>query len=320
MNSIKLRDLRRALIPAIFIAAACGISTVAYSQTGDSVQHIGNRGVIDWTAGELKANGIGAIPRDVGNDAVAYLKARDYASLDAMRNLLMVIKGVHIDATTTGANYMATSSVIRAHVQGLLRGARIISTRTIHIGRDAAVEVTVTVPMYGSNSVASAILPARPGFGPSVSQSAVPAIPAPPLPAVQNQNTPVVSNNISSDNPDQTPYTSVIIDARGTGAERSMCPKIVREDGSEVWGTVNVAPRYVIDHGIAIYANSIAAARRLARAGTRPLILRARDGGRTASQSDVVLSYGDANRLLLLNNRYGFLNNFHVIIVLNPGE
>lgn len=320
MNSSRTSLTRRAFILVIAIAAAALTPLNAIAQSGDSVQRIGTKGVIDWTAGELKANGIGAIPRDVGNDAVAYLKARDYASLDAMRNLLMVIKGVHIDATTTGANYMATSSVIRAHVQGLLRGARIISTRTIHIGRDSAVEVTVTVPMYGTNSVASAILPARPGFGPSVTQDA-PTVPQETtVPAVQNANTPVVSNNVSSDNPDRTPYTSVIIDARGTRAERSMCPKIVREDGTEVWGTVNVDPRYVIDHGIAVYANSIAAARRLARAGSRPLILRARDGGRTASQSDVVLSYGDANRLLLLNNRYGFLNSYRVIIVLNPGE
>ncbi len=320
MKSFIMLTVRRAVISAVLMSTTCIVPVAAVAQSSDSVQRFGNKGVIDWTAGELKANGIGAIPRNVGNDAVAYLKARDYASLDAMRNLLMVIKGVHIDATTTGANYIATSSVIRAHVQGLLRGARIISTRTIHIGRDEAVEVTVTVPMYGENSVASAILPARPGFGPSVSQNSTSSQTAPSLPAVQNQNTPVVSNNIASDNPDRTPYTSVIIDARGTGAERSMCPKIVREDGTEVWGTVNVDPRYVIDHGIAVYANSISAARQLARAGSRPLILRARDGGRTASQSDVVLSYGDANRLLLLNNRYGFLNNYHVIIVLNPGE
>ena len=93
------------------------------------------------------------------NDAKAYLKARTFAKLDALRNLLMVIEHVHIDSHTVGADFEAQSDTIRAEVRGIVKGAQVISEREIRKGRDTMVEVTVSTRMYGDQGIARAFLP-----------------------------------------------------------------------------------------------------------------------------------------------------------------
>ncbi len=340
--------MRRSLLSYAALAAllACLLApsegAKARKQIEDDIQKAGPHGRIDWTQGAIYATGLGAVPRNVGNDAVAYLKARDYANLDAMRNLLMAVEQVHIDARTVGADYMATSSKIRAEVEGLLRGPRIVSERKIRVGRDSMVEVTVCTPMYGDRSVASVLLPEaerreageekiRPE--PLVGDSPPPAADHESLPPPDTSTPPPDRGDdhpAAPENhyhvrpaPDETPeqggvYTSVIIDARGFQVTRDMSPKIRRRDGSEVWGTVDVNPTFAIEHGIVIYAHSIAEARQLSRAGSHPLVLHAVADSDSPAQTDVVISDDDADQLLNLNARDGFLNHFNVIFVVDP--
>ncbi|WP_156415893.1 hypothetical protein [Chthonomonas calidirosea] len=287
----------------------------ASRRADDDIERVGPHGSIDWTENTIYAIGLGAIPNNVSNDAVAYLKARDYAILDAMRNLLMAIHHVHIDAVTTGQEYMARDATIRAEVEGLLHHPRFISERRIREGRDSMVEVTMAAPLYGNGSVAeafrSALVPQHEGTSDNgdrgtLGTEAVPA-PSTPLPSVRPQV-----------DEDSTPYTSVIIDARGYRVQRDMSPKIYAADGTEVWGTVNADPNFVIEHGIVVYAHSIAQARQLPEAGSHPLILRAIGGSNSPVHADVVLSQADAERLARLNARDGFLDRFHVIFVVDP--
>ena len=284
-------------------------------QIDDDIENVSGKGRIDWTKGALFATGLGAVPRDENNDAVAYLKAREYASLDAMRNLLMVIDHVHVDARSTGADFVATSTVIHAEVEGLLKGPEIISERKIKIGRDTMVEVTVRTRMYGDHSLASVFLPEeiKRQADPPV-ERAVPDVPpaqeriepAQPLPQVEPAQ-------------DDSPrYTSVIIDTRGFGVERDMAPRICRGDGSEVWGSVNVSADYVIEHGIVIYTHSVADARITDRAGSRPLVLHADAPSHSPVPCNAILSDEDAERLLNLNARDHFMDKFNVIFVVDP--
>lgn len=277
----------------------------------DDIEAINGHGRIDWTKGSLIATGLGAVSREEPNDAKAYLRARGFAKLDALRNLLMVIEHVHIDSRTTGADYEATSDVIRAEVEGIVRGAEVISERKIHVGRDTMVEVTVATRMYGDGGVASAFLPEEARREREVAPEPPREQPevAPPAPA---------EPEIAPQEEHGARYTSVIIDTRGFKVERCMSPKIKRGDGSEVWGTVRVDPDYVIEHGIVIYAHSIAEARQLDRAGSNPLVIKATGEARTAIPSDAVVSDEDADRLLALNRRDGFLNRFNVIFVVDP--
>lgn len=289
------------------------LPALAGKKQGADIERVTERGRIDWTNGSLYATGLGAVSRTETNDAKAYLKARAFAKLDALRNLLMVIEHVHIDSHTVGADFEAQSDVVRAEVRGIVKGAQVVSEREIRKGRDTMVEVTVNTHMYGDQGIARAFLPE------AIERQQERAPDPDPVPApVEPPSDYHVRPDVDVAPPSGAPYTSVIIDTRGYKVERCMSPKILRQDGSEVWGTVKVDPDYVLEHGIVIYAHNIEQARALDRAGRNPLILRACGTANTAIPSDAVLSASDSARLMSLNARDGFMDKFHVIFVVDP--
>ena len=316
MSTLRNLHLSRRLSRMLCAVSVFGLllPALAGGKQGDDIERVTERGRIDWTNGSLYATGLGAVSRLESNDAKAYLKARAFAKLDALRNLLMVIEHVHIDSHTVGADFEAQSDVVRAEVRGIVKGAQVVSEREIRKGRDTMVEVTVNTHMYGDQGIARAFLPPaierekeRAPEPPSVE-------PAPVAPPSDYH----VRPDVDAAPPSGAPYTSVIIDTRGYKVERCMSPKVLRQDGSEVWGTVKVDPDYVLEHGIVIYAHNLEQARALDRAGRNPLVIRACGTAHTAIPSDAVLSEGDANRLLSLNSRDGFMDKFHVIFVVDP--
>ena len=99
-----------------------------------------------------------------------------------------------------------------------------------------------------------------------------------------------------------------------------MAPKIRRPSGDEVWGSMEVDPDFVIEHGIVAYARSISDARNNRRAGENPLILRAigRAGGNF--HCDAVISDEDADYLLDASRRTGFLKDCKVIFLVDADK
>ncbi len=286
-------------------------------QTPD-IERMGERGKIDWTNGALYATGLGAIPHNETNEAKAYLRARTFAKLDALRNLIMVVDHVRIDSHTVGADFEAQNDTIRAEVQGIVKGAQVIGERDIKRGRDTMVEVTIVTHMYGDQGLARVFLPeeARRSMERAPERTVEPdPTPAPPVVALRNGYR--VPEGIEPA-PEGAAFTSVIIDTRGYKVDRCMSPKILRQDGSEVWGTVRVDPDWVLDHGIVIYAHNMTDARALDRAGRNPLVLRACGTAHTAIPSDAVLSQADSDRLLSLNARDRFMDKFNVIFIVDP--
>src|ERR1043166_3926941 len=75
-------------------------------QSGEKVAEFGR---IDWDKGMLYATGLGGISNEEPNEAKAYLRARSFAKLDALRNLLMVVDHVRIDSQTLGSDFEAKS-------------------------------------------------------------------------------------------------------------------------------------------------------------------------------------------------------------------
>ncbi len=319
-----------ALVPAL----AARQADDAGKQAGEKVT---DRGRIDWGKGELVATGLGAIPNDEPNSAKAYLRARGFAKLDALRNLLMVIDHVRIDSQTTGADYEAKSDEIRAEVKGIIRGARVVAEKRIPMGNSTMIEVTVETPMYGEDSVASAFLPevvernhasvyripeqtgasVAPEPLRNVERSSI----LPPVklmsPSLLHGIDPGAQYGVT--HPGE-PVTSLIIDARGAKVGRCMSPKIRRVDGGEVWGSVNVDPDYVIEHGIVSYAHSISEARRSERTGSNPLIVRAVGGAGARFVDDAVVSDEDAEAFMAANKQDGFLDKFHVVFIVDQNQ
>jgi hypothetical protein len=276
---------------------------------------------IDWNKRTLYATGLGPISNREPNEAKAYVTARRVAIADARRNLLALIESVRIDSQTLVKDYELASDTIREQISGLIKGAEIFSERKVQMGNSAMVEVTVSLPMDGEAGLAGAVLPEvinRHAETQDVPANVEPIRPAAPpkveLPRRTQPTAPIPAPR------DSEPVTSVIIDARGLGIERSMAPKLRREDGSEVWGTVRANPDFVLEHGIVVYATSLAEARRDSRAGANPLILRAIGRAGSRFRTDPVLSWQDVERLREANQGNNFLDNYRVIFVVDPGK
>jgi hypothetical protein len=272
-------------------------------------------GRVDWRQGIVYAIGHGAIDRRNPNQAKAYLRAREYAKIDALANLLMAVDHIRIDARTIGRDFEADTT-IRAELQGIVRGAEVIDERKLQEGGDTIVEVTVSTPMYGERSIASVLIPEvveREEVAGSDPEPALPPIKVKIVPKRETLPAPRAPRASAA-------VTSVIIDVRGLGVERGMCPKIRRPDGSEVWGTVSADPDFVIEHGIAVYAHSLAQAQNDARAGNNPLIIRATGRAGNRFNTDAVISDDDAERLLEADQVFGFLGKYRVIFVVDANK
>ncbi len=324
MRLIVSRRTGTALLAASAMLAVTGIALA-----GKSVEKIGKFGRVDWDKSVLYATGLGAVPQNPENDAKAYLKARGFAKLDALRNMLMTVKGVRIDSHTVGADFVTNSDIIRAQVQGIIKGAEVISERTVRVGRSQMVEVTIITPLYGEKGIARAIVPElnrrssddepdKPArveiFRPKTTPTEPPVVDTPRIPLPRKEPRDEPRDEV------EEAYSSVIIDTRGLRVERSMAPKIRRSNGEEVWGTMNVDPDFVIEHGICAYARSMSDARNNRRAGENPLVIRAigRAGGNF--NCDAVITDRDADRLLRATRRADFLKECRVIFLVDPDK
>lgn len=113
------------------------------------------------------------------------------------------------------------------------------------------------------------------------------------------------------------PFSSLIVDASGLGLKRAMSPKIRREDKSEVWGTVEVDPDFVLETGIVSYTASMAEAVRDPRKGDNPLVIKAIGISGGKFLCDPVISDGDAITVLAEEKNTHFLEKFNVIFIAN---
>lgn len=116
---------------------------------GHATEAVGTTGTVDWTAMTLRATGMGLPSLDARTAAERQASARRAATVVARRNLLEAVRGVHITSATLVENFMTTSDVVVAKMQGMVRGSRVVSTRPLE---EDAVEVVVELALTGEFS------------------------------------------------------------------------------------------------------------------------------------------------------------------------
>jgi hypothetical protein len=308
-------------------------------------------GSINWTNGEIFASGIGAPPAQPVNPAQARAMAERAAFVVAIRNLLETVKGVRVDAETVVENLLTKSDVIRTRVDGIVKGARIIKIETLS---DGSVELTVSMPMKGAflNAVVPTSfgrvmtipapqqlsepkypkLPSEP-VKPSLSDTtATKGTGVKPLPGAE---TPVSKLQIpkKSDQVRQEPSvppavpdagatlaftggaaTGLVVDGRGLGLRPALLPRIVDQQGREVYVGQVVTRTNAVEQGVAGYARDVNAAARNFRVTDNPAVIKGL-GAAGAAGTDVVISQADAQALRQLSSKGEFLQYCRVIIV-----
>ncbi len=277
---------------AVFVALLLimGVGNASAQLVGtikDVIEPSGSSGKVDWTTGVITAVGIGAPPAQPANAAQARAMAERAAQVVAYRNLLEAVKGVRVDSTTTVENFMVTSDVIRTEVSGIIQGATVMDKKYMS---DGSVEVTVGMKLTGA--LADALLPKGPTTPPTA--SGVPGS----APAAGQL------------------YTGLVVDARGLGIRPAMAPRILNEDGKEVYGSAWISRDYAVREGMVGYLKEPAAAQTNPRVADKPLMVKAIKTSGDA-RVDAVISNADAAALQSASQNLSMLEKCRVIILVD---
>lgn len=248
----------------------------------------GDKGIINYEDGYVEAVGTGAPPERYMGKPNARPMALRAAQVDAYRNLLEIVQGVRIDSNTVVRDFMTESDVVRASVEGLVKGAKVMNKEYLS---DGTVEVTVRMNLGGRMS--QTIMPKAFDKQPAS---------APPPPAAS-----APSGDI---------FTGLVIDARGLAARPAMSPKVVDENGREVYGSMNVDRQYAIQQGMTGYARDLTAAQSNPRVTNNPVSVKGvkADG---PGKCDIVISNADAEKIRASADNLSFLKKCRVMIVLD---
>ena len=242
---------------------------------------------VDWQKRTIAATGFGAPNRNLSQDRWR-MSAIEAARIQALAKLLETTKGLSVTSETVVESFTVSNQTIKTKVEGIIRNFQVISTKDLP---DGTVEVVVAIPIDGDLS--NLFIP----------ESVV------PRPAIE------VPDTTKTKQPDQL-YTGLIVDARGLQVRPAMLPKIVNEEGQEVYGTGYVSRDYAVSQGIAGYSKDLKKASNDERVKDKPIIIK----GIKASGSrntDVVISNEDAKKLRSLASNLNFMQQCKVIIALD---
>jgi hypothetical protein len=214
-------------------------------------------GEVNWTKKTVIATGSGAPDLKQPNVAAVRLNAERAAQINAYRNVLETLKGVKITAGVLGGQNLSDVQV-KTQVQGVIQGCKTVDTRYYS---DGGVDVVIKCPLDGGLS--TVLAPVKD-----------------PKPIAEKG---------------EKKHTGLIIDATGLKLQPAIAPRILDDGGAEVYSREMVQPTVLRQNGAAVYTKTLDAAKRDARAGQNPLILKATSVGSTAS--DVVISKDDVTKL-----------------------
>ena len=289
---------------------------VSASQWNQIVEQMGDKGKINWSEGYIEAVGIGAPPERYMGKPNARPMALRAAKIDAYRNLLEVTKGVRVDSTTIVRDFTVESDIINAQVEGLVKGAMVANQEYMS---DGTVEVTLRMPLSGGFS--QIIIPKALGKRPEVTPPSPPPAAPPETPAAPPE-TPVIPPEIPAVPAPAAPapagevYTGMVVDARGLQARPAMAPKVLDENGKEVYGSMNVDKEYAVQQGMSGYARDLTAAQSNPRVTNNPVSVK---GIKTEGpgRADIVISNADADKIRGVSENLTFLKKCRVMIVLD---
>ncbi|MGE4556479.1 MAG: hypothetical protein AB7D07_06625 [Desulfovibrionaceae bacterium] len=293
--------MKRTLMLTVAMAALLLTPCLVVAEESNAFVQYFDNGQINWQTGMITATGIGAPPANAVNMAQKRGMAVRAATVVARRNLLEIVKGVQIDSATTVEDYMVTSDVVVSQVSGFLQNSKVMGPPTYL--SDGSVEITVGIPLHGRLS--GLLIPNNAPF----KTMAAPEPKAQPTPEPEPKAQPTPETPAVN-------YTGLLIDARGLSLRPAMSPKIVDENGEEVYGSVMVSREYAIQQGMAGYAKNVESAAQNPRIASTPLQVKAKDVSGKA-RTNLMVSNDQAQQIKQLSKDSDVLEKCKVMIVLD---
>ena len=290
--------MKNQLIVVLALVCLLAVPVAGNCQEGQDLVEQTLKGSINWSEGVVQAVGIGAPSEKHYGKPSARPMALRAAKLDAMRNILEAINGVRIDGSTIVRDYAVESDIIRSRVEGMIQGAEVVKQEYLS---DGTIEITMAMSLRGGFS--QLVLP----------DEIKPLESIKPLTPMENYEPakPVTPMEHSS-----AVYTGLVVDARGLSTRPAMSPKILDENGQEVYGSAFVSREYAVQQGMSGYAKDIVAAQSNQRVTDNPITVK---GLRTEGpgRSDIIISNADASALRSASENLSFMKKCRVMIVVD---
>ncbi len=249
--------------------------------------------VVDWNQGVIIAVGQGTAEPS-GNRGRDRLMAERAAQVHAYRELLEVTKGVHVDSSTTVENMMVKEDVVKARVEGIVKGAQVVKKKTEWDNATPLATVEVRLCLNntnctGSSLVSSLNLDQNPGppntpAKPFVFEPAGTAVPLAPK-----------GPKYSYDS--QKKVTGVIFNLEGRPFEKVLLPVVVTGKDNEmmtVYSVKSVKPNVIRTYGVVRYADNVDNGRKIEYLGDNVLVIAIDQ----VTKENFILVDKDAARLL----------------------
>lgn len=278
-------------------------------------------GSVDWTDNVLIVYGEGVAPEGMTNPVQRRLMGFRAAKVVAFRNLLELVGQVRIDAETRVDMAMVASDSVRTRVSGIVRGARVLPGSQREVG--GLYRVALRLDLL--DNLADAVLPDRlpenpvelpspdllpgePGISASVA-AGTSALPTEP----DSLEAPLVFI------PPQ-PYTGLLVDARGLDLQPSMAPRVITNEGREVYSAGFAERSYATHIGVVGYDKDwdrALASDRLGGEEAHPLTIKALEATGNYG-ADLVISQEDGVRVAMADEESNFLSQCRVTFILGP--
>jgi hypothetical protein len=244
----------------------CASATTARAATSDDADVVltAPHGKINWSLRTLSATGSGPPSLKAPNVAVARLGAERAAKADAVRNLLEAVRLMGTSGKDTAAAMLDGAADAKGRIEKILADFKTLDTRYY---ADGGVDLVVEFPLDGPLARTLLALP----------------------------------DDGATDEPVTAPteQTGLVINAKGIKAQPVLNPRIVDENGAELYTIGSVLREPLLKQGAAAYTKSLDGAIKDARVTDKPLIVRAlrvADSG----PGDIVLAAADAAKLAAL--------------------
>jgi hypothetical protein len=307
--------LKKLLIPALLTSSIMAKDVVEQSDYCS----------INWSKGIILCQGESA-------EGQKKFKAKRAAVVVAQRNLLELIKGVSIDSQTTVENGMLKSDVIKSSVNGMIKGAQVVSneynrkyksstaTLKLHIGKDLRKALMSDKNFSSWNDKLSSffaslvnpfVLNAKESYTADEKET-LKKLAKDFKESGNSSGLEFVSKLIKQ--LDQNNFTGLLVDARDVGDfKEAVTIKLVDEKGNEVYpGKYASANQFIGKNGNSVGLDlDIEDAMANKRVFDVPLKVKGVSTYK-ARKSDIVLSKADIEKLNIITN---YLQKAKVIVV-----
>lgn len=296
--------MRRPLALCFLVLFCGGALLTATADAGDPhlIKAIG-AGMVNWSQGVVEAKGKAKPPESFRGNQQGRSLAVQNAVETARVNLFHTIEKIRVNADQQIGDVLRASNEIAEKLNDMIHHAKVISQKYL---TDGTVEVTIQLSLYGG--FLQLMLP------PDIKQIES----VKPLPRKRKPEKKIIDADAELNSAYKTErYTGLVVDARGIGITPAIAPRIVDENGEEVFGAKFASREFAVQQGMVGYTVALPPAVDDPRVADHPLVIKSIKVKETGP-CDIVISLSDANRLRSHSNHLCFLRRCCVIIVSDP--